>query len=520
MAGNASSSAIEPLVRAALDGDLERLRRRYPASGDDERARALANAAAAAKEDSVRELLSLGADPNRPAEIVGYGFVAPPLYFALRHGRPAIARRLVESGADIDATEPRTGHPIVSELVHDGCPLEILEVALDLGADLDGVGRSGYTPLCAALDRGRSGAARWLVEQGADPNVGRCAQEALRGGGIGAWRLLLEAGLDLDRRYEPDVTLLELAAEYNRPEVFDYLRARGGDPSSLEPDLPLAASAGLESAVRRLIEEDAHPVDRPDRHGRTPLAMAVASGRTEVVRFLLEVGAEPNQQFRCEWREPDWGGLQSGDHPIDFFHEDHAGMLEGAVRRGDLVAAALLLDAGADPNAAPATWTPLHFAGAQGDSGLVELLLLAGADLEARNAQGNTPLLIAVDSGQRGVLGALREAGADLFAVDEEGHDALAVAALGNRAELVEILVEAGLDPNRANHEGQTPLMLAAEMGSHEALRTLLRNGADPSRRDPEGRTALDLAIETRDALFADDPEEWDAMIGDLRANS
>jgi len=293
--------------------------------------------------------------------------------------------------------------------------------------------------------------------------------------------------------------------------------AKGGDERARA--LVSAAATGRVDSAGELLSLGADP-ERPDRHGRTPLAMAVVFGRTEVVRLLLETGADPDQQFRCEGKDPDWGELPSDDPVIHSFHEDRASMLECAVRRGDPAVADLLLDAGADPNLAPATWTPLHFACAHGSLELVGRLLRAGADLEARNAQGNTPLLIAVDCAQRGVLRPLREAGADLLAVDEEGHSALAVAALGGHAELVEILMDAGLDPNQATHEGCTPLMLAAEMGHREALRALLRGGADPSRRDHAGRAALDIAIETRDAFYADEAEGWEELIGDLRANS
>ena len=520
MAPHDDISSAEPLVRAALENDLDRLRQIFNDCSQGERARSLTSAAAVGHEEVVRELLSLGVDPNEPAELVGLSAAAPPLYFALIRGHHAIARLLVDGGAAMDATEPSSGHSILTELVHDSAPIATLAAALDLGADVNDGGLSGYTPLGAAFYRSRGAVAKWLVENGADPNKGRTTWDAFTFSGIVPLRLVIEAGADLSRRYQPDVTLLELAAEYNRPLHFDYLLAKRCDPSRLEGDLPLAASAGLTHAVKSLLESGAQAVDQPDRHGRTPLAMAVASNRTEVIRLLLAAGADPNQLFRCNWQEPDWGEMQPFQHQIDAWHEDQSTMLTIAVAQENCVATAMLLDAGADPNLAAGGWTPLHFACANGLEILAEMLLLAGADLEARNEQGNTPLLLAVDWERLTVYRLLREFGADLRAMDEEGFSALATAALTGNAELVQTLLDDGLDPDQTSRDGFTPLMHAAEGCHQEAVCVLLQGGADPSLQDPQGRTPLEIAIEQRGESEPDEDEGWDDLIEILRANS
>ncbi|MFH0947290.1 MAG: ankyrin repeat domain-containing protein [Planctomycetota bacterium] len=513
-------SSTEPLVRAALEGNLDRLRQIFHDCSDDEKARSLTGAAAVGHAEIVRELLSLGVDPDKPAEIVGLSAAAPPLYFALLCGMHGVARLLVDAGASMDATEPGNGHSILAELVHDSAPIEILDAALELGADVNDGGLSGYTPLGAALYRSRGAVARWLVGKGADPNKGRTTWDAFTFSGIVPLRLVIEAGADIGRRYLPDVTLLELAAEYNRPLHFDYLLAKGCDPSRLEADLPLASSAGLTHAVKSLLAKGEQAVDQPDRHGRTPLAMAVASDRTEVVRLLLEAGADPNQLFVCEWQEPDWGEMQLFHHHISSWHEDQSSMLAIAVCQENYVATAMLLDAGADPNLTASSWTPLHFACANGLEILAEMLLLGGAGLEARNEQGNTPLLLAVDWEKPRVYQVLKQYGADLRAVDEEGFTALAIAALNGNAELVQALLDDGLDPDQANQDGFTPLMQAAEGCQLETVRVLLRRGADPSLRDSKGRTALDLAIEQGNECEPEDDAEWDDLVEFLRTNS
>ena len=64
---------------------------------------------------------------------------------------------------------------------------------------------------------------------------------------------------------------------------------------------------------------------------------------------------------------------------------------------GDVAAVALLLEAGADPNARDVSgWTPLHkAAGFNANPAVVGALLDAGADVHARDADGWTPLHLA-----------------------------------------------------------------------------------------------------------------------------
>ena len=504
----------EPLVQAALEDDLQRVQELFLLSPPEEQAGCLVNAAALGHFAIVEELLGRGVDPNAQAALHGLDGVAPALFFALYQEQFSIARLLVKSGANPSATEPNHGHSILAELVHDYAPIETLEIAMELGAPIDDQGESGYTPLGAALYRSRIAVAQWLIRAGAEPNHDRTISDALSFGGIVPLRMVLEAGADLNRRHESGATLLELAAEYNRPLHLNYLLWKGCDPSRLEQDLPLACSAGLVDAVRKLLIQDPHSVERPDRHGRTPLAMAAASNQTEVIRILLEADADPNQRFNCKWAPPDWGAMAAADHQLEAWNEDRASMLSLAVHYGNCVAAALYLDAGADPNLQDTGgWTPLHLACAGGFRELAELLITSGAELEALNEQVNTPFLIAVEWNRREVIRCLQSFHVDLTVVDGEGFSGLASAALHGHAELARELLDLGLDPDQRTTSGETPLMLAASNCHVELVRILLTHGADRSLKDPEGRTALQLAFQEREDLDEDELEDFNALL-------
>ncbi|MBU3693290.1 MAG: ankyrin repeat domain-containing protein [Rhodocyclaceae bacterium] len=74
---------------------------------------------------------------------------------------------------------------------------------------------------------------------------------------------------------------------------------------------------------------------------------------------------------------------------------------------------ALLLEREAVVDNPLAPWTPLHYAAHQGDARIVELLLKAGANPDARSANGTTPLMMGAMSGVPEVARALLKAGAD-----------------------------------------------------------------------------------------------------------
>ena len=186
-----------------------------------------------------------------------------------------------------------------------------------------------------------------------------------------------------------------------------------------------------------------------------------------------------------------------------------------AAMRGDLAAVRALLAEGEDVNGALGDgMTALHWAAVKGRLDVAEVLIAAGADLEAgTRLGGHTPLHAASRAAHPTLVEMLLRAGGDAAAATSTGATALHFAAASGSAAAVEALARHGADPNVREPEwGQTPLMFAAAAGRASAVRALLDAGADASA------TAYVLDIVARDGWDQLDRRERNARIEALRA--
>lgn len=156
-----------------------------------------------------------------------------------------------------------------------------------------------------------------------------------------------------------------------------------------------------------------------------------------------------------------------------------------AAMKGDREGVRQLLRAGADVNAAQGDgMTALHWAAERGDAALAEMLVYAGANVEAETRIGHyTPLHIASRVGDPDITRMLLEAGGSATtATSTTGATPLHLAAASGNPEVVGLLMDHGADPNARESEWeQTPLTFAAARNRPAAIAVLLERGADPS---------------------------------------
>jgi ankyrin repeat protein len=248
---------------------------------------------------------------------------------------------------------------------------------------------------------------------------------------------------------------------------------------------------------------DVHQVDEVTE--MTPLALAAESGQEEIVRTLLDAGADPNV-----------GGATSP--------------LEAAVVEGHVAIVQALIEAGADVNQAVEDgFTPLMTAATTGDVELVELLLDAGARPRKRNDEGQTAISLADEAGHDDVVEALRAASrrrreADKAAA-EEAEKAREAAAPAAEAEERAATAEEAREP-AAGEEGEPEAEEPGEEVSGEdvaegaeAGAEIAEVGAETTAAETAPRRSRDVEEEAAEAKKAlDQAAEEAAPVGAPRS--
>ena len=115
-------------------------------------------------------------------------------------------------------------------------------------------------------------------------------------------KLLLKAGADANKADQYGQTPLIEAARYGQIEVAQLLLDGGAEPNKADNAglTPLHEAAGRGNSwqlVKHLIESGTEwSIDKPDKFRRTPLHWAISYGQREVVKVLLEAGADPSKK--------------------------------------------------------------------------------------------------------------------------------------------------------------------------------------------------------------------------------
>ena len=152
---------------------------------------------------------------------------------------------------------------------------------------------------------------------------------------------------------------------------------------------------------------------------------------------------------------------------------------------GDRDAVRTLLQQGADVNAAQGDgMTALHWAAELGNAEMAEMLIFAGANVEAQTRVGHyTPLHVACRNASAAVAEVLLEAGSNVMArTMPAGSTPLHLAATSGSADIVRSLSRRGAEVNAKDDEWeQTPLIFASAQNRVAAIQALLEGGADPS---------------------------------------
>ena len=370
---NSDAMMIEKLLKAGAD----------PNARSAEGETALMTAARTGSVESVKALLDHGADVNAREQWLGQ----TALMWAVAENHPAIVELLIAHGADVNARstirEEKVKNKWFTANVVSAPPkggltpllyaarqnsLEAAQMLVKAGADLNRTDPDGTSALVMAIVNAHYDLPIYLMEHGADPNI------ADKFG-----RTALYAAVDM-HTLEKSATRPD-PKETDKATSLDVVKAALGHGAN--PNLALKESAPGRGSL-----------DVPDRYlgaGATPFLRAAKTGDAEVMRLLLDKGADAKAVTK--------------DHTTAMILAAGLSWVMGITNvdeKNALEAIKICIEQGVDVNAANDKGeTALDGAATSGRDQVVAYLVEKGANLDAKDKEGRTPLDVAMGVGAR-----------------------------------------------------------------------------------------------------------------------
>jgi ankyrin repeat protein len=217
------------------------------------------------------------------------------------------------------------------------------------------------------------------------------------------------------------------------------------------------------------------------------------------VRFQLKSPKSPRCRCAVGHNIPALHRLKKESRNMNSIEEE----LIEAAKENNLPEVSRILRAGADVDATDKdndsnnwdyNWTSLHWASRMGHMQVFNELLKHGADIEAREIDGNTPLHLACQFGHLAVGNELLSRGADVDAKNCVGSTPLHLACTNEHLAVVKALLSSGANILAANKYEQLPIHYAVRNGhSAEVAKYLLQISYATTHRLPLHELMEDL---------------------------
>jgi len=235
-----------------------------------------------------------------------------------------------------------------------------------------------------------------------------------------------------------------------------------------------AIQAGEKEKVKALLEKDKTLLEAKNDRGSTALIVAASVGKTEMVKLLVNNGADVKAMN-------------------DFLNTP----LHYAALSGDVESFILLENKGADLEATNNRGAyPRDYAVQSGNLELFKYIEKKGLDIEKRGSNGATLLHNAAHSGNHEIFKYLADKGMDVNATDNDGDNVLVWASSGGNVDIIKYLVEERkMDFNKAGNTGNKPMHSAVGWGRLEATKYYLEKGVDINEKLESNRIWLHYAV-------------------------
>ena len=466
-----------------------------------------------------------------------------PIGLAAQEGNNEIVELLIEKGAKINEI---AAHLTPMTIAVANKQFETLKLLYDSGADINLSSECTDTPLTAAVKQNNFQYVKYLVEHGADVTVPNLTdstplsialqnsfheiykylrQQYIKKVSNSGKKLTFKEALEYnvlpsikhyieEEKVDPNMNIdgqppLELVSTYGSVETIKYLLEKGAkfELSKSKNMITNAVKGGNIDVIGFLIEQGVEfdPETKPhDLMNKTPLAVACQTKQIDVVQFLLEKGARPNEVafFNCD-SNMDYIKLllqYGGDVNILISVNEYSLIYEAYSHKNKDLLRYLIEEAHADINIKSRTgWTLLHFTAQAGKLDYVEYLIDHGADIDAQDNDGNSPFMLACLSNRVDVYKYLHDKGADINIQTKRYGTPLTFATSWGWLNLAQLLIEWGANIEGKDCEDHTPLNIAVNNGKVEFVELLCSKGANINSKNENEMTYLHIASQNAD---------------------
>lgn len=423
-------------------------------------------AADAGNKDIIDLLIQSGAEINTKRSNG-----ATALMDACCHGHVDVVEALT-SQSEININARRWDGRCALHIAVENRFIEIVDLLIEKNADVDAETKDGMTPLMMAILVRDLAIEQYLRDKGAKKG-GKEGElfVAVRSNDINKVQNLIKARINVNIAMRNGITPLTLASEKSSMNIVGAL-VRGGanidaiDKSKMAP-LGRASYKGRRNIVDFLCKNGAS-VDIKGREGKTPLILACENNHPGSVAVLVENGADVNVEDN-NYCTPLMIALLKKSGSL-------RSMLGNGAYRGREEAELI--------NAAKS-----------GNLKRIQYLIRnTKVNINSCCKDRMTALLHACENNNTGIIEELLNAGADIYVKSYEGKIPLTIAAENNNTAIIDILENGGANINERGKDEKTALIVAAEAGSTDAVKRLLALNSNPNAKDRDGNTALILA--------------------------
>ena len=238
-------------------------------------------------------------------------------------------------------------------------------------------------------------------------------------------------------------------------------------------------------------------IDKQNKLGQTSLIIASHNGNLEVVKMLVNKGADINIKDNL----------------------DNSALMHSLLQNYPSISM-FLLDNNANIDSNNDNVSPLNVAADIGNYEITKKVIEMGADIQNRTISGETPIFNALYSKDRETIDYLLSKDVKIIDRNKEGTTTLMLAVKANRFDLVKKQIEKGMSVNDITKSGLSAMHFAVQEKNYEMIEFLISHNANINSKSKDGSTPIGEATDLGDIQIVKSLLDNGANINDKCENN